>query len=108
MNRVLRGLAISAAAAAALVIAPGTASASEGYVSGYDGAGLIMATSTTPADSCATRRAFYVVHTDDPELPQAWRSDSAPGAGWVCVSKAAFGAQHIGNWWSGRATGPRG
>jgi hypothetical protein len=105
----IRTLAASAVAAAALLALPGTASAAEsGYVSGYEGAGLIMVTSTTPADSCATRRAFYVVHTDDPELPQAWRSDSAPGAGWVCVSKTAFGAQHIGNWWSGRASGPRG
>lgn len=109
MIRTLRGIGVAAAVAGTLVVLPGTASAAEsGYVSGYEGAGMVSGRTTHPGDNCLSRRALYVVHTDNPEIPEAKRGDSAPGAGLVCVTQAAFDRYTIGQWWSGRARGPRG
>ena len=111
MSIITRAALAVALALAAIFAAAGTALADpgDGYVSGYDGAGMVTMRSTTPSDSCATRRAIYVVHTDDPEVANgAQRADSAPGMGWACVNRATYDQFTIGQWWPGRPHGPRG
>ncbi len=106
-----RPTTVAALVTAALLTAasPAFADPGSGYVSGHEGAGRVTARSTSPAGSCATRRALVVIDYVDPEFANgAQRGDSAPGQGWVCVSKAAYTDMPIGSWWSGRASGPRG
>lgn len=109
MRKTVRAGVLALLIGSGLAVGTGVASAgTDGYVAGYDGAGMVSLRSTTPGENCITRRAIYVVHTDNPEIPAAKRADSAPGAGWVCVTREAYARYTIGQWWSGRSSGPRG